>query len=120
MLSVLAATAAPVVRRDLLSVAIAPTRTLARVEIKEVTLAPHVAAPLHLHPCPVVGVVLAGRFAFQLEGQPVRELGPGDAFLEPAGARVAHFDNLGDTPATFTACYLLAPEDHELIQPLSR
>lgn len=112
--------AAPVTRRDLLAAGFSPARALARADLKEITLAPRVAAGLHLHPCPVVGVVLAGRIAFQLEGQPARELGPGDAFCEPADTRVARFDNVGDTPATFIACYLLAPGQTELLRPLAR
>lgn len=110
----------PIVRRDLLTAAISPHRPLARVEIKAVTLAPHLAAGLHLHPCPVVGVVTAGHIAFQLEGGPLQRLGPGDAFHEPAGVRVRRFDNAGDTPATFTAFYLLGPDEHELIHLLDR
>jgi len=108
----------PVARRALLAADITPARPIARVEIKEVTLAPGVAAGLHLHPCPVVGVVTAGAIAFQLEGGPVRHLRAGDAFCEPAGARVARFDNEGDAPATFAACYLLAAGETGLIRRL--
>jgi quercetin dioxygenase-like cupin family protein len=109
-----------IIRRDLLTAALGAGTTVANVEIKEVTLGPRVPAPLHLHPCPVVGVILEGTIAYQREGQPVQLLHPGDAFYEPAGARVAHFDNVGDAPAKFTACYLLGPGEHELIRVLPK
>jgi len=92
---------APVTRRDLLEAVIASGKMVSRIEIKEVTMGPQQSAPLHLHPCPVVGVVTAGAIAYQIEGGTVRHLKIGDAFYEPADVRVARFDNEGDTPARF-------------------
>ena len=115
------ATPTPAVsRRDLLTAAIAPELPVGRVEVKEVTLPPRQRSPLHLHPCAVVGLVTAGEIAYQLEGQPVRHLRIGDAFYEPAGARVARFDAEGETEARFTAFYLLGKDEHELIRLLSQ
>lgn len=108
----------PVLRRDLLRAALSPAKTVTLVDGKEVTLGPKQKAPVHLHPCPVVGVVTVGVIAFQVEGEPVRRLRAGDAFYEPAGARILRFDNEGDTPAVFTAFYLAGPDDHELIRLL--
>lgn len=79
---------------------------------------PRQAAPLHLHPCPTLGVVTAGTIAFQIEGQPVQHLKVGDAFYEPANVRVARFDNDGDTPATFVVHYLLGRGEHETARVL--
>ena len=109
----------PVTRRELLTALIEGEKAVARVEIKEVTLAPKQTVPLHMHPCPVVGVVSVGSIAYQIEGQPVRQLQAGDAFFEPAGARVARFDNGGETPARFVAFYLLGAGDTEIIRVLS-
>lgn len=109
-----------VVRKDLLVAALEPARAIARVDIKEITLPAGQTAPLHLHPCPVVGVVREGRIAYEIEGEPVRHLVPGDAFYEPAGVRVARFDNEGEGPAVFTAFYMLERDDRELIQMLDR
>ena len=108
-------TGQPVQRKDLLSAHLGAGKTIVSVEIKEVTLGPRVPAPLHLHPCDVVGVITAGAIAYQIEGAPVQHLGPGDAFHEPADVRVARFDNEGDVPARFVAFYLLRSEAQDLI-----
>ena len=75
------------------------------------------ASGAHLHPCPVVGVVVRGTVLFQLEGEPPRVLQAGAAFHEPANARVAHFD-AGIDGAIFVAQYLLGPTDHTLVTML--
>lgn len=105
-------------RKDMLSALLAPPLTVAKIEFKEVLLGPKLHASLHLHPCPVVGVVLEGGIAFQIEGQPVQHLKTGDAFYEPANVRVARFDNDGGTPAKFVAVYLLDNAGQELIRLL--
>lgn len=107
--------AQPVQRRDLLSAHLGDGKKIVKVEIKEVTMGPRVAAPLHLHPCDVVGVITAGAIAYQIEGEAVQHLGPGDAFFEPANVRVARFDNEGDDPTRFVAFYLLQTDAQDLI-----
>ena len=109
-----------VVRKELLTARLSPERAVASVEVHEVTLEAGQSVPLHLHPCPVVGVIRSGAIAFQIEGQPVRHLRPGEAFYEPAGIRVARFDAEGEGPATFTAFYLLASGEREVIRLLDR
>ncbi len=111
---------AAVTRKDLLTATLAAGTTVSRVEIKDVTLAPGVTAPLHLHPCPVVGTVTEGAIAFQIEGKPVQHLKAGDAFYEPAQARIARFDNDGKSPARFTAVYLVCDGAQELVRILSK
>ncbi len=72
----------------------------------------------HCHPGPVTGYVESGLIAFERDGQPVRELRPGDVFFEPAGEAIHRFDNCSDSePATFIAFYLLTG-DQPLIQPI--
>jgi quercetin dioxygenase-like cupin family protein len=110
--------ATPPIRKALLTAAIAPEKLLAKVEIVEVTMGPKQKAPLHLHPCSVVGVVKEGTIAYQREGEEVQYLNVGDAFYEPANVRVARFDNDGETPATFIAFYLLGEGEDELIRIL--
>ena len=114
------AQAASIVRKDLLSAQISPARSLAHIEVKQVKLPARQSAPLHLHPCPVTGTVLEGRIAFQIEGEAVHHLVAGDAFYEPANARIARFDNEGDSPATFTAIYLMDENEKEFIRILSK
>jgi quercetin dioxygenase-like cupin family protein len=87
-----------------------------RVEAYRVELPPGQPAGLHTHPGPVAGYVERGRIAFEQEGQPVRELRPGDVFFEPAGEVIRRFDNLSGTEAaTFVAFYLLSG-DQPLIE----
>jgi quercetin dioxygenase-like cupin family protein len=89
-----------------------------RVESYRVELPPGQPAGRHLHPGPVTGYVESGLIAFERDGQPVRQLGTGDVFFEPAGETIHRFDNLSATePAVFVAFYLLAG-DQPLIQPI--
>ena len=108
--------ASAVVRDPLLSAALGGS-TIERVETVRVDLPPNLATGLHLHPCDVVGIVVRGSVRFQIEGYPERVLNAGDAFHEPAGRRIPHFDALGDG-ASFVAHYLLPPGEHELLRML--
>jgi quercetin dioxygenase-like cupin family protein len=110
----------PVTRKALLKATLAPEKPVATVEIQEVTMGPKQKAPLHLHPCPTMGVVTEGVIAFQIEGQAVQLLKAGDAFYEPANVRVARFDNDGDAPARFVVHYLLGKDERDTVQVLSR
>jgi quercetin dioxygenase-like cupin family protein len=89
-----------------------------RVESYRVELPPgHPTGP-HRHPGAVTGYIEHGRVAFEPDGHPARELGPGDVFFEPAGAVIRRFDNASDRePAEFVAFYLLSG-DQELIEPI--
>lgn len=108
-----------VMRRELLTAMLASGRPVSRVEIQEITLGPGVRAPLHLHPCPTVGVITEGAISFEIEGQPVQRLDVGDAFYEPADVRVARFNNDGEIPAKFVVFYLLGEHEKETIRILA-
>lgn len=106
------------VRHELLT-APATVESVERVKMLRVELSPGQTAGRHLHPCPVVGLVLTGSIRFQAAGEPDTKLTPGQAFHEPAGIEIPHFDNASKTePATFLACYLLAPGADRLIEML--
>ena len=108
-----------IVRKELLTAAIAASKDVSRVEIKEIELAPSQQTGLHRHPCPVVGYVAHGSIRFQVEGQPAQLLAAGSAFFEPADARVVRFDNASsEAPATFVAFYLLGADDRQIIEML--
>ena len=77
-------------------------------------------APLHLHPCPTGGVTTEGKIVFETEAEQSQHLKTGDAFYEPAGVRVAKFNNDGDTPAKFVAFYLLSENEKATIQLLEK
>ncbi len=108
----------PVMRKALLTASLATDPSVSNVQIQEITMAAGVKAPLHLHPCPTVGLITEGTIAFQIEGQPVQYLKAGDAFYEPAHVRVAKFDNDSDAPARFVAFYLLGKDETETIRIL--
>jgi quercetin dioxygenase-like cupin family protein len=108
-----------IVRKELLTAAIAGSKDVARVEIKQIDFAPSQRTGLHRHPCPVVGYVAHGSIRFRVDGQPAQLLTEGSAFFEPAGAKIVQFDNASsDAPATFVAFYLLGPEDQKIIEML--
>lgn len=91
---------------------------LDRVAAYRVELPPGQPSGRHFHPGPVTGYVESGRIAFERDGQPAGQLGPGDVFFEPAGETIDRFDNLSAAePAVFIAFYLLAG-DQPLIEPL--
>jgi quercetin dioxygenase-like cupin family protein len=108
---------APVARTSLLTAVIEGAKTVERVEVKRIDMPPNLPSGLHLHPCPVVGVITEGSILFQVEGQPARVLKPGDAFFEPANTRVPHFD-AQEQGASFVAYYLLGANETELIKML--
>jgi quercetin dioxygenase-like cupin family protein len=104
---------------NLLSAALTGPPSVERVEMARVELAPGQPAGRHFHPCDVVGYIESGAIRFQIAGEPERMLKAGDAFHEPANQEIAHFDNAsGEQPATFLACYLLAPGEQRLIEML--
>lgn len=106
----------PVSRKELLTALLSPERPVGKVRIQEVTMGPGVKAPLHLHPCPTMGIITEGEIAFQIEGQAVSYLKAGDAFYEPENVRVAKFDNEGAVPAKFAAFYLLGNDEQETVR----
>jgi quercetin dioxygenase-like cupin family protein len=100
-----------VARKDLLEVKF-DSRLVDNVQAKEITLIPGQRAPLHRHPCPVVGYIAEGTLIYQIQGQPARTLNTGDAFYEPAGTAIARFDNAStDKPMKFIAFYLSNGEE---------
>jgi quercetin dioxygenase-like cupin family protein len=105
----------PITRKPILTATIEGTKNVQRVEVKEIRFVAKQRTGVHLHPCPVVGLIVTGSIVFQIDGQPEHTLKPGDAFFEPANTRILRFD-AGDEPATFVAFYLLGTNDHDLIK----
>lgn len=92
-------------RKDLQDIAL--LQYVSKVEVKEVTLPPGMAAPRHLHPCPVMGVVKSGTVLFQIEGEEPRYIPQGEVFYEPRNKTILHFDNASSSePLVFIAFYL--------------
>ena len=115
------AAAGDISRHDLLTAALGSGRMVDRVEIKRIDLAVGQATGPHRHPCPVVGHVVSGTILYQIEGRPAKALRAGDAFFEPADARIRRFDNpSAQEPAAFVAFYLLGNgDDGSLIEMLA-
>lgn len=108
-----------IVRKPLLTAILDPAKLTSRIEVKEIEFKPSQATGLHLHPCPVTGYIVKGPVFFQVEGEAVKTLKAGDAFFEPANARILRFDNTSATePMTFIAFYLLGKDEGELIRML--
>jgi len=92
-------------RKELLKTAL--DQSVKSAEIQEITMAAGLAAPKHVHPCPVVGIIKSGEAIFQIEGQKSVLLREGDAFYEPKNTTILHFDNASaEKPLIFTAIYL--------------
>ena len=89
-------TAQTTARQLLLSVDFAP-RQVAQVEVGYFRFEPGQLAPVHTHAAPAIGVVARGTVLYQVEGQPMQVLKPGDGFYEPVGPRILHFDNASAT-----------------------
>lgn len=108
-----------ITRTVLLEALLDPTKLTGRVEVQRIDLGPGQASPPHLHPCPVLGLVLKGAVRFQLEGGPERILRAGEAFYEPAGVAVPHFDNASGTEGmSFVAFYLMDRNGEEKVRIL--
>lgn len=110
----------PVTRKELLTAIIDGSKTVTEVEIQEITMNVGVDAPLHLHPCPTMGVVTEGQIAFEIEGEKIQHLIVGNAFCEPADVTVAKFNNEGNTPAKFVVFYLLGENEKETVRILDK
>jgi quercetin dioxygenase-like cupin family protein len=98
----LVASAAAAPRQLLLDVDF-PARDVAQVEVGDFHFRPGQKAPVHTHAAPAIGYVSKGTILYQVEGQPMQVLKAGDAFYEPAGPRILHFDNASaSAEAVFT------------------
>ena len=110
---------ADIVRVPLLDAALERQSEIGQVRSARIELAAAQETGRHRHPCDVVGYIAAGTIRFEVEGEEEQTLRAGDAFHEPAGAPIAHFDNAAaHEPASFIAFYLLPPGEDTLIEML--
>lgn len=107
-------------RKTLLKTMIDPEKTVSTILNQEVTIGPNQKSPLHIHPCPTIGIITKGEIAFQIEGKLVQHLKAGDTFYEPANVRIARFDNEEEYPAKFIVYYLLGKGEYETIRILAK
>jgi quercetin dioxygenase-like cupin family protein len=108
----------PAIQRKQILNAVLGNRTVTSADVREIRLEPGQQSGRHLHPCAVLGYIVAGTAVYQVEGQAEQTLPAGSAFYEAADTVIANFGNASDTDAmTFVAFYLLDGEQ-ELIRML--
>jgi len=106
-------------RKQLLK-AVTGSRNVSSVDVRQIHFQPGQETGRHLHPCTVVGYIVAGTAEYQIEGQPPQLLPAGSAFHEPAGTVIESFRNASPSdPMTFVAFYLLDGEQDliTMLQP---
>ncbi len=106
-----------VVRTPILTVPLTAAKTIDHVRGVSIDFAPSQRTGRHQHPIPVVGYIVSGTIAFQVEGQPARTLHAGEAFYEPADTTIAVFDNASNSePAKFVGFYLMGAGETEVVR----
>jgi|SRR5215469_1793389 len=79
------------------------TLTINKIDSGEIHFPKGQMVPVHTHVAPVFGYVSKGSISFQVEGRGPQLRREGDAFYEPAGPNILHFDNASDAEeAVFT------------------
>ena len=102
----------PLAREPVLTEALPSANPPVRlVKGARIRFAPGQPTGLHRHPMSTVGVVTAGSFTFQPEGEAARVLHAGDGFFEPAGRTILRFDNASSTEPAEIVCYYLTDRD---------
>ena len=105
-------------RKELLTADLGDRRVTS-ADVREIRLEPGQQAGRHLHPCAVLGYIVAGTAVYEIEGEGTQTLPAGSAFYEPAETVIAKFGNASDSePMTFVAFYL-KDGDQELITMIS-
>jgi quercetin dioxygenase-like cupin family protein len=104
-------------RRQLLTAMLGSHR-VTPVDAREVRLEPGQRTGRHLHPCAVLGYIVAGAANYQVEGEMAQMLRAGSAFYEPAGKVIADFSNASDLEPLIFAAFYLKDGDQDLITML--
>jgi quercetin dioxygenase-like cupin family protein len=91
------------------------TLTINKIDIGEIHFPKGQKVPVHTHAGPVFGYVSKGSVSFQIEGQEPQLRREGDAFYEPAGPNILHFDNASDTEEAVFAAFSLQRNGQSLI-----
>jgi quercetin dioxygenase-like cupin family protein len=105
----------PIVRVTLLEQSL-PDMVTSSVQVRRITLQPHVMAGPHHHNGPVFGTIEAGSVIFQVDGGAETVLHAGDVFYEPAHVLIDRFDAREDG-VTFLGYFLSAPGESPQLVP---
>ena len=96
-------------------IAVAPGKTVSRVETNRVDFLPGQAMPAHKHTVPVICFIAEGAFRTRIGDQPERLASTGTVTYEPPGVTVHYFKNASDTaPARLLCTSLAGADDKEL------
>jgi quercetin dioxygenase-like cupin family protein len=104
-------------RKQLLN-AVLDNRNVTSVDVREINFEPGQTTGRHLHPCAVLGYIVEGITALQIERQAVQTLPAGSAFFEPAETVIANFSNASDTERLKFIAFYLSNGRQELITML--
>ncbi|HEY4210982.1 MAG TPA: cupin domain-containing protein [Steroidobacteraceae bacterium] len=94
--------AKPAITRTVLQTLDIPGSNYQVIQAK-VQIPPHTSVPKHTHPGAVSGYILEGDYSIRLDGQPVKNVAPGESFVIPSG--VAHEEMTGARAATIIAVF---------------
>ena len=88
------------------------------VDVREIRLEPGQRTGRHLHPCVVLGYIVAGAASYRVEGETAQILRGGSAFYEPTGKAIADFSNVSDLEPLIFAAFYLKDGDQDLVTML--
>ncbi|WP_225726714.1 MULTISPECIES: cupin domain-containing protein [unclassified Nocardia] len=102
-------------RTIVLDTELTPAKPTERIQVRRIGMPAGAAAGLHVHNGPVVGSIVSGSVAYQIDGEPEVVLHPGDVFFEPEGVRIARFDAL-DEDVVFLAYFPLSADQEPEVE----
>ena len=108
-----------VTRKNLLSLHLNEKHTLSNIIVERIVIPKGGKADYHLHPCPVVGLIVSGNLLFQIDGQASQYM-TGDVFYEPKNQPIAHFDNASTTNELIFIAYYLLTDNEKKIELLPK
>ena len=85
------------IQRKQLLTAVLGDRNVTSADVREIRLDPGQQSGRHVHPCAVLGYIVAGTAVYQVEGETEQVLSAGSAFYEAADTIIANFGNASDT-----------------------
>lgn len=83
----------------------------------EVTYAPGGVGASHQHPGPTFGYVVKGRIKWAVDGEPAKELGPGQTFFEPLGSVHSTSANASATEPAVISVVIVGKTGEPLSKP---
>jgi quercetin dioxygenase-like cupin family protein len=108
----------PAIQRKQILKVVLGNRNVSSADVREIRLEPGQQSGRHLHPCAVLGYIVAGTAVYQVEGQAEEILPAGSAFYEAANSVIANFWQCVRYRGNGFCGFLLARREQELIRVL--